>query len=76
MQAPRGRAGSSPVLSYLGAVCRHHCPCPHTTSAGEIAPAGSGGDTSGSKVEAGRAGASPASLHPGFGLNITFLHQG
>lgn len=41
---------------------------PHTTSAGEIAPAGSGGDTSG--AEAGRAGASPGSLQPVLGLSI------
>lgn len=43
---------------------------PHTTSAGEIAPAGSGGDTSGSGAEAGRAGASPGSLQPVLGLSI------
>lgn len=76
VSGPGGWAGSSPALSYLGAVCQHCCPCPHATSAGQIAPAGSGRDTSGSRAEAARAGASPASLPPVFGLNIIFLLQG
>lgn len=37
---------------------------------------GTGRDTSGSRVEAGRAGASLTSFHPVLWLNITFLVDG